>query len=459
MDYSFENTIEKQIRTTAKSVFGISSLRPFQSLIIQNIIEKAQGRRRNNILALLPTGGGKSLCFMLPALIVSGITIILYPIISLMHDQARTFDRLSIPYVLIKGGQEREEREKLLRRVERKEAGIIITNAETLIGERLLSRLERLEISLFVLDEAHTIVTWGESFRPALLECGRLIERLRPKEVLAFTATCDEYTQKRLTELIFDSRPEIVYGGVNRENITYHRIETLIPLEDIKQILSNEADRPAIVFTSDRRKCEELAQALLPFYSARYYHAGLEKEKRVEIEKWFYTSDNGVLVATCAYGMGVDKRNIRTVIHYTLPSTASDYLQESGRGGRDGKPAKAIALLQQDDKSRLKELFLRDECLRSALINAMGKEAEEACSGCDVCNGSLYKPALEQELLTPVRRLPFLYKEETLVRRLRHSKLARHIPEAELRRAAGTLIRQGKLRLFLGRLYARTSKE
>ncbi len=439
---------EKTIRKIARERFGIHALKPFQRLIIENILEGEDEEERTNLLALLPTGGGKSACFMIPSLLVKGLTVIVYPIIALMNDQARSMERSGLPFVLLKGGMTREEKEEALRKLEEKEAKVLITNIEMLSQAWIAERLSRREISLFVMDEAHTIITWRD-FRKVYRETPAIIEKLNPKEVLAFTATSDRNTTEKLKELIFKTPVRIIYGGANRDNIIYHRVKSLFPLLDIKEILKKENHLPSIIFCTSRARCEEIAKKL----NTDFYHAGLDSRRRSEIEKWFFSSEDGVLISTSAYGMGVNKINIRSVIHLDLPDTAADYLQESGRAGRDGKQSNVYALLQGKHISPLEDLFSTEGCIRKKLIKSLGRKLNEECSGCDGCDNTYTETENRRRLLHLIRKRPFVYTEETLQRKLLHIKGMEGISEDEIKKAIKRLLRERTFRRFLSRIY------
>jgi len=325
MEQFDDETFKKNVKA-ARETFNIAYPRPFQLLIIQHILESQRDKKRDEVLAVLPTGGGKSLCFLLPAVLLDGVTVLVFPILSLMSDQASRLERLNISYKILKGGMSWLEKRELFQALRRREAKILITDIEMLTQERILDELSAMDISLFVLDEAHTVISWGEGFRQSYRETRRVIDALNPKAVLAFTATLDKHTERRLGETVFSSKPYLVHGGMNRPNIIYRRILSHFPISDIAEILEDERLRPAIVFTRSRNDTEMIASRLRRIYDARHYHAGLEKKVKGDIESWFFSSPDGVLVSTIAYGMGVDKGNIRCVIHYSLPECAQDYM-------------------------------------------------------------------------------------------------------------------------------------
>lgn len=444
--------MEELILKTAKDVFSIPSVKPWQHLVIQKIMEHEMGKVRLEMLVMLPTGGGKSLCFMLPAYLLKGITIIVYPLLALMNDQAKRFESLGISSVTLRGGLSSIEKAKIFSDLESGREKIVITNIEMLSSPSVLERLEHLKIELLVFDEAHTIVTWGECFRPSYQKTKEVIDLLKPEIVSAFTATADLECVNKLGKLIFERDPYIIYGGLNRENIYYHAVMSLFPLEDIKNIIKAPTMRPALIFTRSRYSTQFIARELKDFFNIRYYHAGLSKEERIKIENWFYQSDDGALVSTCAYGMGVDKKNIRCVIHYDMPENASDYLQESGRGGRDGLDTHAYALLRAKDNSPLKEIFTSPLCFRKSLVEAMGRRLDGICSGCDSCDHITQVPFGEDIILKQVKRHPLLYKKHTLTRRLSHDKRFASVKDYEIERALSDLIKRKKLKLIAERL-------
>ncbi len=445
---------EKLIRKTARDFFNIHALKPFQRLIIENILNGETEEERTNLLALLPTGGGKSACFMIPALLVEGLTIIVYPIIALMNDQARAMEKARLPFALLKGGMSRAQKEEILTNIEKRKIRILITNIEMLSQEWIAERLARVRVSLFVMDEAHTIITWSD-FRNVYKKTPEIIEKLNPKEVLAFTATSDKSTTERLQETIFKEPPaRIIYGGANRENIIYHRVKSLFPIKDIKEILSKEDHLPSIIFCTSRKRCEQIAQRL----NTTFYHAELDTKRRHEIEKWFFSSNNGILVSTSAYGMGVNKPNIRSVIHLDLPNTAADYLQESGRAGRDGNLCHVYVLLQGKHLSPLEDLFEGEGCLRRKLIKSLGRKLNEECTGCDGCDKAYTETENRRRLLKFLKKRPFIYTEQTLDRKLKHVKFMRGITDEEIDKAIKQLVKEQTLKKFITRLYTKTHK-
>lgn len=381
----------EQITALAREHFGIYAVRPFQYLVIKRILEEDKEEHPHpGMIVTLPTGSGKSLCFMIPTLVVSGLTIIVYPLLALMSDQMRRFEEANISALCLKGGQSKKERAAILTAL--KTARVLITNAETLANLQVLSALLQLPISMIVIDEAHTIQRWGSTFRPALRTLSSLVAHLRPKQILCFTATADEAVISELQTLFFVEEPaHLIQGSSDRENIIYHTYPTLSKTRALNVLLKSPSARPAIVFAPTRALTENLARYWCisnPHLSGRYYHAGLTKETRKAIEEWFFTHPDGVLFATNAYGMGMDKKNIRTVIHYAPPSDALAFLQESGRAGRDGLAADSIVLLSESDyQSRLFGLFSQHTtCYRSLLLSMLNEEIEH-CSGCDVCRG------------------------------------------------------------------------
>lgn len=412
--------IVEQITETAIEKFGITAIKPYQLLVMVRILEQDADRSNiENQLVILPTGTGKSLCFLLPSLLCRGLTIIVYPLLALMNDQTSKLKANGIVFADLRGGQTKAQRKSMFDLLKSGKTKLVITNPETLLQQSIINELKKLEISLFVCDEAH-VVKWGESFRPAYYMLKNAIDLLKPLQILAFTATASEDTTKEIIKYLFTIKPLVIRGDIDRENIEYCSYPVADRTLGLVKILS-ECKKPALVFCRTRREayyaCLECMR-VLHCSDFRYYHAGLSKEERRMLENWFLQSRDGVLFATCAYGMGVDKSDIRTVIHYSLPSCTEDYLQESGRAGRDGEKAFAYAFISPEDrtmnnKSSLINAFTGEKCRRQALLESMG-QIKTDCTGCDICNNSTEKESYEETVISKlIKHYPFRYTAET----------------------------------------------
>ncbi|MPM09126.1 ATP-dependent RNA helicase DbpA [bioreactor metagenome] len=453
------------INQLARDRFGIPTLRPYQQLVIQRVLELDRSESdHEGVVVTLPTGSGKSICFMLPSLVVEGLTIIVYPLLSLMNDQIRRFSERHIRCVCIQGGQTPIEREALFASLANTKPRIVVTNAECLAQSSVFTALARFPISLLVLDEAHTIVRWGEGFRPAMASLGPIIAHLPLRQILCFTATADDAIIGGLTNLIFNGvKPHLVRSSSDRQNISYHAIPTLSKEHTIARLLKDQANLPALVFCSSRDATKLSCLAFLlsnPAISCRYYHAGLGKKERKTLEAWYQREEKGVLFATNAFGMGVDKRSVRMVIHHDLPSDVLSFLQESGRAGRDGIPSRSVVLLDgKESSSTLLSIFSsKSECFRSSLLFALGEEME-GCSGCDVCNHTQYrKREGEKTLMRCVALHPFSYSIHSLAVLL-HTKrpwkpdsgLLNTWRARAIEYALNTLVAEGKLSCTKGK--------
>jgi len=289
------------IDQVAKSTFGIDYLFPFQRLVISNIIE---GRDQ---IVILPTGAGKSLCFSLPAAFLEGPTLIIFPLLALMADQARRLEETGLGVRVLRGGQATGERDEIFKACAAGKVRYLISNPETLIREGVIERLPELSISHMVIDEAHTVVEWGESFRPTYLEILKIKERGGIPQLSAFTATASEYIMDQLVRILFDSIPPHVVKAVpDRPNIFYSVHPSLSKDHELRMLMPRIM-KPAIIFCRSRTSAEMTARLLARAYPetpVKFYHAGLSKEEKTAIEKWFFDSDDAVLASTCAYGIG-----------------------------------------------------------------------------------------------------------------------------------------------------------
>lgn len=428
-----QHPIEERIRSILHERFGISSLYPYQELVIRTILERGGlfGKQRKETayehqIVVLPTGSGKSVCFMLPALLLTGITVVVYPLLSLMRDQGRRMEKLGMKALYLQGGQSVAQRNTIWNDLRMGVSRFLITNPETLKNEEILIRLSSFSISLLVIDEVHTVTQWGETFRPSYLMLPNVIERLKPEQITAFTATASPRIIMRITQILFHGNPaHVVKGNPDRPNIFYRALPSLCKIHDLEMLIRYTIARPAVVFCSTRDRCERTAWELTRRFrdhDIRYYHAGLTKEERMATESWFFTSRSAILCATSAYGMGVDKNDIRTVVHLDLCPDVESFLQESGRAGRDGKPASSIVLIGKEERQRtnkelpnspfcqLLEAFSQTvQCRRSSLLALMGFP-NESCSGCDVCAFRTVTVADgKAEILQLLRTPPFRY--------------------------------------------------
>ncbi|MBY6083135.1 DNA helicase RecQ [Ruegeria arenilitoris] len=400
-----------------RDVFGFDDFRPGQEEIVDAVTAG------ENVLAIMPTGGGKSLCFQLPALLRDGVTVVISPLIALMRDQVRGLQEAGVEAGALTSGNTPEETDAVWEALEAGRLKLLYMAPERLAAGSALGMLRRINVSLIAVDEAHCVSQWGHDFRPDYLRIGELRRALNVP-LAAFTATADAETQDEIVEKLFDGTPPRKFlRGVDRPNIHLAFAAKDSPRKQILDFADARRGQSGIVYCGTRNKTEVLAQALREQgHSACHYHGGMEAEDRRIVETRFAREDGLIVVATVAFGMGIDKPDIRWVAHADLPKSIEAYYQEIGRAGRDGGPAETLTLFGPDDirlrRSQIDEGLAPPErraadharlnallglaealhCRRQTLLGYFGEEAQP-CGKCDLCDS----PPELFDATTPVR--------------------------------------------------------
>ncbi|MFZ1340222.1 MAG: ATP-dependent DNA helicase RecQ, partial [Paracoccaceae bacterium] len=320
-------------------VFGFAGYRPGQEEIVDAVLA---GR---NTLAIMPTGGGKSLCFQLPALCRSGVTVVISPLIALMRDQVRSLKEAGVEAGALTSGNTEDETEQVFTALDEGRLKLLYMAPERLGATATLPMLRRIGVTMIAVDEAHCVSQWGHDFRPDYLRIGELRRTLNVP-LAAFTATADEETRAEIVTRLFDGHaPATFLRGFDRPNIHLAFAVKDKPREQILSFAATRRGQSGIVYCGTRAKTETLAAALkAEGHLALAYHAGLDPEQRRFVETRFQRDDGLIVVATVAFGMGIDKPDIRWVAHADLPKSIESYYQEIGRSGRDGSPAETMTL-------------------------------------------------------------------------------------------------------------------
>ncbi|MEQ9239910.1 DNA helicase RecQ [Roseovarius indicus] len=390
--------------TLLHDVFGFQTFRPGQEEIVHTV---AEGQ---NTLAIMPTGGGKSLCYQLPALLREGVTVVISPLIALMRDQVRALRAAGVEAGALTSGNTEEETRAVWEALEEGRLKLLYIAPERLAAGSSMGMLRRIGVSLIAVDEAHCVSQWGHDFRPDYLRIGEL-RRALDVPLAAFTATADAETQEEIVQKLFDGhQPQTFLRGFDRPNIHLAFAEKDRPRQQVTAFVAARKGQSGIVYCGTRAKTETLAKALRDDgHNACHYHGGMDAEDRRHVEHRFSTEDGLIVVATVAFGMGVDKPDIRWVVHADLPKSIEAYYQEIGRAGRDGAPAETLTLFGADDirlrRSQIDEglapperrladharlnalLGLAEalECRRTTLLGYFGEEAQ-GCGNCDLCD-------------------------------------------------------------------------
>jgi len=387
-----------------QSVFGFSGFRPGQAEIVEAVLAG------ENVLAIMPTGGGKSLCFQLPALCRDGVTVVISPLIALMRDQVRALRAAGVMAGALTSGNTEEETEAVFRGLDEGRIKLLYMAPERLASAATVQMLRRIGTRLIAVDEAHCVSQWGHDFRPDYLRIGGL-RRALDVPLAAFTATADSETRAEIVARLFDgAAPSTFLRGFDRPNLRLAFQVKDTPRQQILAFAAARKGQSGIVYAATRAKTETLSQALREAgHSACFYHGGMEAEDRRRVEVRFQQEDGLIVVATIAFGMGIDKPDIRWVAHADLPKSIEGYYQEIGRAGRDGAPADTLTLHGPDDirlrrsqidespapadrreadHARLNALLGLAEatiCRRQVLLEYFG-ETSQPCGNCDLCD-------------------------------------------------------------------------
>ncbi|WP_040305760.1 DNA helicase RecQ [Ahrensia sp. R2A130] len=390
--------------TVLKDVFGYDKFRPGQEEIIDTLLDGT------SVLAVMPTGAGKSLCFQVPALAMDGLCIVVSPLVALMQDQVSALRLAGVAADAIHSNQDRQDNVDAWYRVTGGETRILYMAPERLMTERMLGAIANLPISLFAIDEAHCMSQWGPSFRPEYASLGELSKRFPTVPIAAMTATADEATRRDIELQLFDGNHRTFVSSFDRPNITLNVAPKGGWKNQLLDYVGSRKGESGIVYCLSRKKTEEAAEAMREAgINATAYHAGLEREERAERQNRFVTEDDLVVAATIAFGMGIDKPDVRFVFHTDLPGSVEAYYQEIGRAGRDGDPADSMMIfgagdirlrrqfIEQADGadddhkrrevSRLNALITYAEaqsCRRQTLLAYFGDESQP-CGNCDNC--------------------------------------------------------------------------
>lgn len=413
------------LREILKQVFGHSEFRQGQEELINSLLS---GR---DVLGIMPTGAGKSVCYQLPSLIFKGMTIVISPLISLMKDQVTTLRQSGFSAAYLNSSLTASQQSEVLRRARLGAYRLMYVSPERLETKGFLELLQAIEISFIAVDESHCVSQWGQDFRPDYLKIASFIESLPVRPVIgAFTATATSQVKDDIIKLLNLRDPLLVTTGFDRPNLSFSVIKPRNKLSQLKNFLSDKRELSGIIYCTSRSKVEDVANELCDSgFSAAPYHAGLNDEVRKRNQEDFVYDRIRIMVATNAFGMGIDKSNVSFVVHYNMPKDIESYYQEAGRAGRDGAPAECLLLFSHSDIAIIKHFIFKDsknemlseldkainrkrseerlqkmieyckteECLRRYLLRYFGENPPAQCNNCGNCNAKLYTQNITAE--------------------------------------------------------------
>lgn len=390
-----------------KKYYGYDSFRKGQEKVIESILSG------KDTFAIMPTGAGKSLCYQIPALMLEGVTLVISPLISLMKDQVDTLNSVGIEAAYINSSLSINEVNERIDKAARGEFKLLYVAPERLESEIFCNMLDRLTISLLAVDEAHCVSQWGHDFRPSYSSISSLIRKLPVRPIIAaFTATATEEVKLDVIRLLKLREPDVYVTGFNRENLSFSVNRGENKRDFVLKYIEDNKEQVGIIYTATRKETDNLYELLnKKGYNAGKYHAGLSDEQRKQIQEKFLYDDINIIIATNAFGMGIDKSNVRYVIHYNLPKSMEAYYQEAGRAGRDGEPSECILLFSAADVLLQKYLMEQGtlspqrkvneykklqamvdyshtpRCLRKFILEYFGEEdVQDRCDNCSTCN-------------------------------------------------------------------------
>lgn len=388
-----------------KKYFGYDAFRPQQAEIIDTVMAD------KDCLVLMPTGGGKSVCFQIPALLRPGLTIVISPLIALMKDQVEALRGNGVKAAFLNSTLSGQEQDQIMWQAKLGELKLLYIAPERLFSGNTFEFLKEWNVSLFAIDESHCISSWGHDFRPEYRQLSSLKARFPNVPVIALTATADRVTRRDILKQLHIENADIYIASFDRPNLSLTVLPGRKRLQQIQSFINKHSDQAGIIYCLSRKATETVAASLQNAgFKAEYYHAGLAAEKRSLVQEKFLRDDIQVIVATIAFGMGIDKSNVRWVIHYNLPSNVESFYQEIGRAGRDGSPSDTVLfysymdvitrqdMINNSDQSaeqkellhaklnRMKQYAEADICRRRILLSYFNEAVEKDCGNCDVCH-------------------------------------------------------------------------
>ncbi|MBQ4849327.1 DNA helicase RecQ [Pseudoalteromonas sp. MMG012] len=427
MDNLAHTNTQHDAKSVLKNIFGYSEFRDGQLAVIEAALA------RQDSLVLLPTGGGKSLCYQVPALVLDGITVVVSPLISLMQDQVTQLQALGVAAEYINNSVPKEQQQAIYQRLHHDEVKLLYVAPEKVLQYDFIERMRHLKISLFAIDEAHCVSHWGHDFRPHYCRLSELKHHFPTIPMMALTATADTATRHDIVNQLSLQSPYVHTGSFDRPNIRYTIEEKFKPLSQLMRYLKEQNNQSGIIYCTSRKRVDEISEKLADAgFNAAAYHAGMSNEQRQFVQSAFARDDIHIVVATVAFGMGINKPNVRFVLHYDIPKSIEAYYQETGRAGRDGLAAEAIMYFDPADIGRVKRFFedIEDEhrrrveeqrfnamasfaeaqtCRRQILLNYFGEYKREPCGNCDIC---LNPPTCFDGTLVAQQALSCVYRAE-----------------------------------------------